>query len=106
MADSIPVRISGQVLNVDTRRGTSSKDGRPYTIHTVAVLVGMTGVVPVTFPDDYVDGIPRPSDLVDVLATASVYAPLSPVDGRLTGRIDQQFRAIKPFPAELPALVG
>jgi hypothetical protein len=105
MADNLPVRITGQVLDVSTRSGTSKHNGQPYRLHTVSVLVGMMGVVPVTFPDDYVDGVPRVSDLVDVLAQATVYAPVSPQDGRPTGRADMQFRAAKPFPAELPAFV-
>jgi hypothetical protein len=102
MADSFPVRITGQVLNVEQRTGVSGSTGKSYDLRTVTVLIGMAGVIPVTYPGDYSEGIPRQGDVLDILASASVYAPVSPSDGRPVGRIDLQFRVMRDFPAELP----
>lgn len=74
MADAT-VRISGPVLNVENRRGTSrpkgDEPGRPYSIDTVRVLVENTGTADVTIPDNMT--VPQRGELVDLLADVSVY---------------------------------
>jgi hypothetical protein len=69
MADAT-VRISGTVLNVDTRRGTARASGEPYAITTARVLVAETGVADVTLPDSI--GAIKGED-VDWIADVSVY---------------------------------
>ena len=69
MADAT-VRVTGTVLNVDTRRGTSSKSGEPYAITTARVLVAERGLADVTLPDTV--NVIRGED-VDLLADVSVY---------------------------------
>jgi hypothetical protein len=70
MADAT-VRVSGTVLNVDTRRGTSRASGEPYAITTARVLVAETGIADVTLPDTI--NVIRGED-VDLIADVSVYA--------------------------------
>jgi hypothetical protein len=71
MADAT-VRVSGVVLNLDTRRGTSRASGEPYSILTARVLVEETGIADVTIPDT----LPAPikGEPVDYLADVSVYS--------------------------------
>lgn len=73
MADAT-VRVTGTVLNVDERRGTTrprdGEPGRPYLIRTARVLVAETGVADVTLSDDMT--VIRGED-VDFIADASVY---------------------------------
>jgi hypothetical protein len=70
MADAT-VRVSGTVLNVDTRRGTSRNSGEPYSITTARVLVMETGIADVTLPDTI--NVIRGED-VDLIADVSVYS--------------------------------
>lgn len=70
MADAT-VRVTGTVLNVETRRGTSRASGEPYAITTARVLVAETGVADVTLPDTI--SVIRGED-VDLIADVSVYA--------------------------------
>lgn len=79
-------RISGPVLNSDSRSGITrprgeDPGGRPYTIRSASVLVADTGVAEVTFPDDM--ELPRRGEDVDYAVEVTVYA----------GR--PQFRAIR-----------
>ena len=71
MADAT-VRVSGTVLNLETRSGVSTKSGEPYSITTARVLVEETGVADVRLPNDMAARIGR-GDSIDVLADASVY---------------------------------
>jgi hypothetical protein len=69
MADAT-VRVSGPVLNLDTRRGTARASGEPYSITTARVLVMETGVADVTLPDSIT---PIRGEDVDLLCDVSVY---------------------------------
>ena len=71
MADAT-VRVSGTVLNLDTRSGISAKSGEPYSITTARVLVLDTGVADVRLPNDMAARLGRGED-VDLLCDASVY---------------------------------
>lgn len=74
MADAT-VRVSGVVLNVDNRRGTTrprdGEPGRPYSIDTVRVLVEETGIADVTIPDSMM--IPTRGEPVDLVADVSTF---------------------------------
>jgi hypothetical protein len=73
MADAT-VRITGTVLHIDSRSGTSrprgDEPGRPYLIRTARVLVENTGIADVTLPDAV--SVIKGED-VDFLADVSVY---------------------------------
>jgi hypothetical protein len=69
MADAT-VRVSGTVLDVETRRGTARESGNPYAITTARVLVLNKGIADVTLPDSMhvITG-----EDVDLVADVSVY---------------------------------
>jgi hypothetical protein len=71
MADAT-VRVSGPVLHVDVRRGTSRASGEPYRITTARVLVAESGVADVTLPEA-LDQIIKGED-VDLLCDVSVFS--------------------------------
>jgi hypothetical protein len=71
MADAT-VRVSGPVLMLDTRRGTSRASGEPYAITTARVLVESTGVSDVTLPDTLAAHVIE-GQAVDLLCDVSVY---------------------------------
>jgi hypothetical protein len=70
MADAT-VRVSGPILSRDVRQGTS-RDGNPYRISTLRVLVEEAGIADVRVPDT-LDKFSR-GEAVDLLCDVSVYS--------------------------------
>lgn len=70
MADAT-VRVSGPVLALDVRSGTSTKTGEPYRITTARVLVEESGVADVRLPQS-LDRYSR-GEAVDLLCDVTVY---------------------------------
>jgi hypothetical protein len=65
------VRVSGPVLNLDVRSGTS-REGNPYTISTARILVEEAGIADVRIPQGM--AVPQRGEDVDLLCDASTYS--------------------------------
>jgi hypothetical protein len=70
VSETATARVTGYVLKVDVRSGTSRATNEPYSMTIVRVLVANTGVTELILPRDF-RRVPTPGEEIDYLVEFS-----------------------------------